>query len=81
MRDAMTNSRSAVRSIWLAFIRFKSEGHALCIAIADIGLNQKIRYRENIHSSIAIRTACPPLNHPLSDQPATSTEMKFGGGI
>ena len=29
--------------------------------------------QEDSHISIAIRTAWPPLNHPLSDQPDTST--------
>lgn len=31
----------------------------------------------DLHISIAIRTAWPPLNHPLSDQPDTSTIKKI----
>ena len=30
--------------------------------------------KEDKHNSIAIRTAWPPLNHPLSDQPDTRTK-------
>ena len=30
--------------------------------------------KNGVHNSMAMRTACPPLNQPLSDHPETKTE-------
>ena len=58
-----------------AFILFNSSGQALCMAgkKRNVSNHHAGDLDNNPQSSIAMRTACPPLNQPLSDHPETRT--------